>query len=90
MRAARTVLTFALLLAAVPLATLALGLRGGLDPLFAALVGAGPSDAARPLFAGGAAVAVAHLVLAAFVVAAWREPPLGPRDGAGGARGKAE
>jgi hypothetical protein len=90
MRAARTVLSFALLLAALPLATLALGLRGGLDPLVAAFVGAAPSDAQRALLAGGVAVAVAHLVLAAFVVTAWREPPLGPRDGSGGARGKAE
>ena len=70
-----TVAIFSVLLAAIPLTTFFGVLHGRADILLATLLGQSQvSDSARLAFAGIIGVVSVNLVVAAFIVAAWREP----------------
>jgi VMA21-like domain len=70
-----TVAVFSVLLAAIPLSAFFATINGNLDATLAPLLGPTQNtDSNRLIFAGIIGVISVNLVVAAFLVAAWREP----------------
>lgn len=70
-----TVAVFSVLLAAIPLSTFFAILHGKADGLLSTVLGQPQvTDSTRLILAGAIGVVLVNLVVAAFLVAAWREP----------------
>lgn len=70
-----TVAVFSVLLAAIPLSAFFATINGKLDAIIAPLLGQTLlTDSNRLILAGIIGVLLVNLVVAAFLVAAWREP----------------
>ena len=69
-----TVVVFSVLLAVIPLSAFFAVTQGRLDSVFAALLGTALNTSTRLVLAGVTGVACVNLVVAAFLVSAWREP----------------
>lgn len=76
---ASTLLLFSLLMITVPLVTFYSALHGRLDPLLQPLLGPHLLADSRLTVAGGLGVLAVNAVLAAFLLAAWREAPPPPK-----------
>ena len=69
-----TVLVYSILLAVIPLSAFFAVTQGLLDSVFAALLGTALTTSTRLVLAGVTGVVCVNLVVAAFLVSAWREP----------------
>lgn len=75
-----TVAVFSVLLAAIPLSTFFATINGKLDATLAPILGHTQiTDSNRLILAGIIGVVSVNLVVAAFLVAAWREPVSPPQ-----------
>lgn len=79
MRAFTTVLLFSLQMVALPAAAFLAAFHGRLDPLLVPLLGQQVVQNNRAVVAGVLAVLAVNVTIAAFVAAAWAEPPLPPK-----------
>jgi hypothetical protein len=70
-----TLFSYSLLMVALPLSAFFAASSGSLDVLLEVIVGPDPTQGARLSFAGVLGVICVNLVVAGYVVQAWREQP---------------